>query len=353
MSDLDLLNQFWKATETEKHLAPYKGLVRRARPYTLDADATDLVTELASGETVRDKIAIYRRLSRLPFEVVWIEFDYMDRFKARQRLGTVSLTEAPEDAPTKMGFMLERVTETIWRCLTVVYYPKGLTNSGRSCDVYGAVFVVSTEGPVEFRSWIRDPAMREGVKAINDQSGGMLGWGFGVRKNGEDFNVAPPELRDTVAVDLAPSYEPIIRKVISRDPMMSARQATAQMITDSLNEIKGDLRFVCAGLAMLNEVPTTIRDVQREGTARVGGRLKPFMVNRIVSVAIPKKRGRVRKVMATLKLAERHMRRHEVAGHWKTVVLKGGERERRWIKNYHRGDASLGYVNQIREVVSS
>ena len=353
MSDLDLLNQFWKATETEKHLAPYKGLVRRARPYTLDADATDLVTELASGETIRDKIAIYRRLSRLPFEVVWIEFDYMDRFNTRQRLGTVALTEAPEDAPTKMGFMLERITETEWRCLTVISYPEGITGSGRSCDVFGAVFVVSTEGPVEFRSWVRDPAMRDGVKAMNEQSAGMLGWGFGVRQNGEDFNVAPPELRDTVAVDLAPSYEHIIHRVIENEPMKSARQVTSKLMLDSLNEIKGDLRFVCAGLAMLNEVPITTREVRREGTNRIAGRLKPFMVNRIVSVAIPKTKGRVRKVMATLKLAERHMRRHEVAGHWKTVILKGGERERRWIKNYERGDASLGYVHQIREVTAS
>lgn len=353
MSDLDLLNQFWKATETEKHLAPYKGLVRRARPYTLDADATDLVTELSSGESIRDKIAIYRRLSRLPFEVVWIEFDYMDRFKARQRLGTVQFLESPDGVPTKMGFMLERLTETEWRCMTVVSYPEGVTQSGRSCDVFGAVFVVSTEGPIEFRSWVRDPGMREGVKEMNRQHGGMLGWGFGVRRNGQDYNTMPPELIDTVAVDLAPSYEHIVGKLVEREPMKSARQVTVQMIMESLNEIKGDLRFVCAGLAMLNEVPTTVREVRREGTNRIAGRLKPFMVNRIVSVAIPKTRGRVRKVMAALKLAERHMRRHEVAGHWKTVILKGGERERRWIKNYHRGDASLGYVHQIREVTTS
>lgn len=355
MSDLDLLNQFWKATESEKHLAPYKGLVRRARPYTFDADATDLVTELASGETINEKIAIYRRLSRLPFDVVWIEFDYMDRFKARQRLGTVQLTEKPDEAPTKMGFMLERLTETEWRCLTVISYPEGVTNSGRTCDVFGAVFVVSTEGPVEFRSWVRDPGMREGVKHMNSQRAGGLGWGFGVRQNGQEFNSIPPELDQTVAVDLPPSFEYIISRILQTgaDPTITAKQHTTKLMLDSLNEIKGDLRFVCAALATLNEVPVNMREVRREGSNRVGGRMKPFMVNRIVSVAIPKTRGRVRKVMAMLKLAERHMRRHEVAGHWKVVTLKGGLKERRWIKNYERGDASLGYVHQIREVTSS
>ena len=355
MSDLDLLNQFWKATETEKHLAPYKGLVRRARPYTLDADATDLVTELASGESIKDKIAIYRRLSRLPFEVVWVEFDYMDRFKARQRMGTIQLLESPDDAPTKMGFMLERLTDTEWRCLTVVSYPKEKTQSGRTCDVFGAVFVVSTEGPFEFRSWIRDPGMRDGVKHMNEQHGGMLGWGFGVNQNGQDYNIMPPELMDTVAVDLAPSFEYIINQITRQHyaETTTVKQHTIRMMMESLNEIKGDLRFVCAGLAMLNEVPTTLREVRREGSNRIAGRLKPFMVNRIVSVAIPKTKGRVRKIGAMLRLAERSMRRHEVAGHWKTVVLKGGERERRWIKNYERGDASLGYVHQIREVSRS
>ena len=355
MADLDLLNQFWKSTESEKHLAPYKGLVRRARPYALDTDATDLVTELSSGDTINEKIAIYRRLSRLPFDVVWIEFDYMDRFNARQRLGTVQLSEKPEDAPTKMGFMLERLTETEWRCLTVVAYPEGITPSGRACDVFGTVCVVSTEGPVQFRSWIRDPGMRDGVKHMNEQRAGGLGWGFGVRQNGQDFNTIPPELDQTVAVDLAPSFEYIINKIVEggSTPTTTVKQHTVRLMMESLNEIKGDLRFVCAALAMVNEVPITLATVQREGSTRVGGRIKPFMVNRVVTVNIPKKRGRARKVMAMLKLAERSMRRHEVAGHWKTVTLKGGLKERRWIKNYERGDASLGYVHQIREVVSS
>lgn len=351
MSDLDLLNQFWKATESEKHLAPYKGLVRRARPYTFDADATELVTNLSSGDTINEKIAIYRRLARLPFEVVWIEFDYMDRFKARERLGTVSALESIENAPTKMGFMLERLTETEWRCLTVVSYPEAATPSGRTCDVFGSVFVVSTEGPVEFRSWIRDPNMREGVKFMNEQRAGGLGWGFGVRKNGQDHNSIPPELDQTVAVDLAPSFEYII-DLITKDKRSTTKQQTIRLMTDSLNEIKGDLRFVCAALATINEVPITLATVRREGSTRVSGRLKPFMVNRIISVNIPKTRGRERKVMSMLRLAERSMRRHEVAGHWKTVTLKGGVKERRWIKNYERGDASLGYVNQIREVTS-
>ena len=131
MSDLDLLNQFWKASESEKHLGVYKGLVRRARPYTLDAEATELVTELSSGDTIKDKLAIYRRLSRLPFEVVWIEFDYLDRFRARQRLGTVQLNETPDDAPEKMGFMLERLTETTWRS-TSIRTPETSTTSGIS-----------------------------------------------------------------------------------------------------------------------------------------------------------------------------------------------------------------------------
>lgn len=350
MADLDLLNQFWKATESEKHLACYKGAVRRARPYTLDADATELVTELSSGETIQSKLLIYRRLARLPFDVMWIEFDYNDRLNMRRALQTVPANEDIENAPLKMGFMIEKVTETQWRALTVASFRD--SESGRTCDTFGAVHVVSTEGPVDFRTHARDPAVREVVKKANAEKYGLLGWGFGVRdSDGTDHNTYLPELDGTTAVDVAPSVERIITTI--RDNQKARYDIAKEQLFIACGELKGDLRFICAALALLNEVPLTVRSIQREGSTRVGGSIKPFMVNRIVSVAIPKTKGRVRKIGAMLRLAERSMRRHEVAGHWKTVVLKGGERERRWIKNYERGDASLGYVHQIREVSRS
>lgn len=350
MADLDLLNMFWKATESEKHLSVYKGLVRRARPYMFDADATELITELSSGDTIQSKLLIYRRLSRLPFDVMWIEFDYKDRLNMRRQLQTLPAYEDIEDAPVKMGFLLEKVTETQWRALTVASFQD--TPSGRTCDTFGAVHVVSTEGPVEFRSHARDPAIREVVKEANQQNYGLLGWGFGVRtKTGEEVNTYLPELVGTTAVDVAPSVERIITTI--RESQKARYDVAKEQLFVACGELKGDLRFICAALALLNEVPVTMKAVQKEGKTRIGGMIKPYLVNRLVSVAIPKKKGRVRKIGAMLRLAERSMRRHEVAGHWKTVILKGGVREHRWIKNYERGDASLGYVTQIREVTKS
>jgi len=39
----DLLNDFERAAEKEKHLRCYSSLIRRARPYTLDDDAVGLI----------------------------------------------------------------------------------------------------------------------------------------------------------------------------------------------------------------------------------------------------------------------------------------------------------------------
>lgn len=332
----DLLNQFWKLCEAKNHLSVYKGLVRRARPYRLDGDATELITELSSGETIIEKLAIYRRLARLPFDVVWIEFDFFDRFIVRQRLGTAPIGEVPEGTPDRIGFMLERLSDTEWRCLVVVSYPEN------RCDVFGSAFIVSTEGPVSFKSWIKNPDIKTAVTKLNNDNVGQLGWGIGT---------IPNHLENSVYVDLAPSYEPIVSWLQETKPFISFDDHVKDAVMQSLNEVKGDLRFLCAALAVINEVPITFTELKREGVQRIGGALKPFMVNRIVSINVPKKRGRTKKVMSMLRLAERQMRRHEVAGHWKTVI-KGGVRERRWINNYERGDASLGYVHQLREVTS-
>lgn len=345
---MDLLNEFWRATESEKHLASYKSLVRRARPYSFDADAVDLITELSSGETIHDRLHLYRKLARLPFDVVWMELSYADRDAARRRLGTVNVPPQ-DDLPINMGFLIERVADTQWRVLTVVEYPEGVTGSGRTTDTFGTLLTVSTEGPVQASSRVKDPSMREVVEEMNREGYGAMGWGMGVTTRDGVVLDDSPKLNMSVHFDMAPSYEYIISQ---KDELVSERKArTRNLMTASANELRGDLRWVVAALALINEVPLKISDVRRPGNMRVGGSLRPYMVNRTIEIAIPKTRGRFRKVLSMMRTAERAMRRHEVAGHWRTVT-KNGVKERRWIEHYERGDASLGFVRQVREVKS-
>lgn len=358
----DLLNDFWKATESEKHLRSYSSLVRRARPYTLDDDAVGLLTELASGPTINDKLATYRILARLPFDVIWIEMNYDARFNARVKIGT-SFGARPKDAPTRMGWIMERITDTMWRATTVIQYED---EKGRlATDAFGITHVVSTEGKVEFRSFARDPGMREVVKSLNEPSEfyengegvtltHALGWGFGdMPQDGRTTYVTlPRHLNGSNAVDISPGTENMILSM-SEPASVKLKRARETMMV-SCRELQGDLRFLCATLATLNEVPLTYVDVRQPGKMRSGGNIREYMVNRIVTIAIPKKRGRLNKVLGLLRLAERRMRRHEVSGYWQTVYSGPGRtvKERRWINEYMRGDAQLGYVRQEREVVA-
>lgn len=356
----DLLNEFALAAEKEKHLQCYRGLIRRARPYSLDDDATALITELASGPTIRDKLGIYRILARLPFDVVWIELSYLARYYARVALGT-SVGDPPKDVPDRMGWIMERLSPTVWRATTVVRYADpAATESGRTVDTFGATHVLSTEGPLDFRSSARDPVCRQAVMEINERDRELgssviaaLAWGFGEDRTTDKRVMKiglPSHLAYSNAVDLAPSFEPIMQHV-SKNVLSVKLARTKKAILDSAVELQGDLRFLVAALATLNEVPVTYTDFKPPGTRRIGGAIKEFMVNRTVTIAIPKKRGRTAKVMKMLRLAETRMRRHEVAGYWKRVRYGDGRVERRWINEYMRGDAALGYVRQQREIV--
>ena len=379
MADLDLLNDFWRETEKEKHLACYTRTLRRARPYTLDDDAVELITVLASGPTINEKLGLYRSLARLPFDTIWIELNYNARYNARVNLGT-SEGEKPKDTPDRMGWLMERVSETVWRATTIIRYtPDGLSAveerdrhtiiprdfSGRQVDTYAVTHVVSTEGKLQFHSFARDPVLRQAVMEMNEpnekypngeDSGCSIvqavAWGFGeVSPTGKRLIGLPSHLIGANAVDLPPSYEMILERVSKGVPSVKRERLKKHMLEGSV-ELQGDLRFLCAALATINEVPTVINEVRQPGNMRVGGAMKPFMINRVVSIGIPKTRGRVRKVMGMLRLAEKRMRAHEVGGHWKTVYSGPGRTvaERRWINDYQRGDASLGFVRQEREV---
>lgn len=362
----DLLNAFAAEIEREKHLSCYRGLVRRARPYTLDDDATALITELASGPTINDKLATYRILARLPFETVWIELSYDARYYARVALGT-SYGEKPKDVPDRMGWLMERVTETTWRATTVTRYDPNATGSGRTVDTFGVTHVISTEGPVQFRSFIRDPVIREAVMEMNQPHPGhdtsMIGavlWGFGdpigiSQASGQrEISIGlPSHLEGSTAADLPLSWEPMMQRICKGKTDREKKALVKKHMMQSAVELQGDLRFLMATLATLNEVPITYADFKPEGKRRIAGAIKEYMVNRVVTIAIPKRRGRTNKVMKMLRLAEIRMRRHEVGGYWKRVHYGDGRVERKWINNYWRGDAQLGYVHQVREVVEA
>lgn len=355
----DLLNDFWRESENEAHLKCFTNLIRQARPYTLDDDAVDLITEISSGKTISEKLSIYRKLARIPFETIWIELNYAVRHSTQKRLGT-NVSELSVDSPIKMGWLIRRIDDTTWRATTVAQF--STSNSGRKVDVFGCDQILSTEGIINYTSTARDPMVRKAVNELNthipakiiDDGDGNIDisssqafmWGFGSKKVS-----IPRHLARINALELSPSFENII-KTISKTEKEKFDNTIKQM-KNSCSELRGDLRFLCAALALINEVPMTYRNHQQPGVARVGGRLRPYMINRVVSITIPKTRGRTTKIMSMLRLAERAIRRHEVCGHWRNINQTDGTIKKIWIKEHMRGDASLGFVKQERIVEKS
>lgn len=352
----DLLNDFWKAAESERHLTCYKGAIRRARPYSLDDDAVGLITELSSGPSITDKLSIYRLLARLPFEEIFIEFNYQARFDARKRLGTARTASIPESAPDVMGWLLKRLSDTSWKATTVVRFRPDQTASGREVDTFGVTHVVSTEGPLKYRSIAKDPIIQEVINTLNDEMlFPAIMWGLAADVEGSitGSNVSYPEhLCGTNAIEIDPSWEHILQTAYGTRSERERRALYRKQIESAGVELMGDLRFITTALATLNEVPMTFRDVRPQGSMRIGGRVREYMVNRVVTIALPKKRGLTTKVLKMLRLAEIRMRRHEVSGYFRRVRHADGTVERRWVKDYMRGDASLGYVRQEREVTA-
>lgn len=362
---IDLLNEFQREADRRQHLKCYSSLIRRARPYTLDDDSVHLITELASAEDISSKLASYRRLARLPFEVVWIEMDYAARFAAMKAAGSIE-GDMPEDAPLRIGWLLQQITDTSWRSVSIVQYDPGLTESGRSVDAFAIANVVSTEGPLEnFYPVSRDPEIREAVTRMNGPAhavanseeydiamGQVAAWGLGSQKTGKKLMHLPEHLIGSNAIDLPLSWEPIIEKVSAGMSRSKKVDLVMKHMAESMNEVLGDLRFLCTALATLNNVPLTYEDFRRPGTRMIAGGMKPYMINRLVRIGLPKTLRRTKTIKGMLKLAERSMRRHEVSGYWKNVRCGPGRSQvkKTWVTSYWRGDASLGFVNQEREV---
>lgn len=98
-------------------------------------------------------------------------------------------------------------------------------------------------------------------------------------------------------------------------------------------------------MALVNVVSTTMTESKRKtGHRLIGGKLRPYFNSTTVTISLPTK-----KVLSqfgkALKDPKFRMRRHEVRGHFRHYLNADGTlKHRKWVENYDRGDASLGWV---------
>jgi hypothetical protein len=373
----DFLNDVYREVYQRKPLAVYRHLFRRAVPFTLDAASTRLVTELA---TIPSKCDLYRHLARLPYDVVWLEYDYVEKVRTQIKLGTRKSPYDPEGEPNRMGYLLERLTETRWRVMSWV----SVTVTDRNMSIYAKLnniplksgeevietmppmFILDTEGTIQgYKSICRDPALVHAVQHTIDTDAApcAVAWGLGASEE-QHVWALHPSLINTVCVDLPPDWE----YLMGRDsPRPHERRDLLQAVLPAvMKEQSGLMRFLCAALASITSAPTILTERQKPGSFRADGRMRNYKVNSVVTLHIPGKRTLTVKHMISLfRGAKRQMARHQVHGFWRTTTneVRPGERwqwlysqrhrELRWhiwINDFERGDASLGYVLRNYEV---
>ena len=375
----DFLNEVYKEVYQRKSLAMYRGLMRRAVPFSLDAASTRLVTELAVDTT---KISLYRTLARLPYEAVWLEYDYQEKVRTQIKLGTRTRPFQRDEEPNKMGYLIERLTPTRWRMLSFVRCSvtkdntdvhRALTRSSLQpgdeiIETMPPMFILDTESSTQgYQTTTRDAALHHAVQHSidTDDAPCAVAWGIGVEDDKRVFAMLPNLLK-TVTIDLPPDWE----VTMYRDsPSPHKRRDLLQAVLPAtMKEQSGVMRFLCAALASITSAPTILTERKKQGTFRADGRMREYKVNNVVTLHVPgKKTITVKHLLKAFQGAKRRMARHQVHGFWRTTVATDcpgdrwqwlySQRHRQmrwhiWINDFERGDATLGYVLRNYEVTT-
>lgn len=382
----DLLNLVWKSAWERKSYSWYRPLLRKAVPFTFDKAATRLITELASKP---EKCPLYRTLARLPYEAIWVEYDYVEKVRTQMELGSRS-KESPynvSEEPVACGYLIERLSETRWRLsmwtqMLITAENRGTfikrdlaglkTNPGDTLlETMPIMMILDTETHIDgYRTLSRDPALTHGLQDLIDTSESPSGLAWGVidkekpttTEDGKPVVHIPQWATRSVCFDLPPDWEKTFQPLTPHQ-----KRTTVINVFDGVaQEYFGILRWVCAALATINSMePDGLLETKEKrppGSFRASGQLRPYKTNRHITIKLPgRSRPTTKHLLKLFQGAKRRMARHHVRGFWRTTAkqVSPGERwqwlysarhrEMRWIiwvNEFDRGDAALGYVQR-------
>jgi hypothetical protein len=392
-SNLDLLNAFWADLHNPKTwktyhddrrrfaqdtYARYRMALAQARPFSIDERALKIAYKLSleSPEAVVKRLM----LARLPFPKTWIEYDFHARVRIADHLGSGTGEGIAWDSPYRIGYLIEEAPNDaqMWAVTTITLpqSAQGLPAGARtemSCVTW-LVDTLNRRPPLQIGGFKQMPlSLCEGMvqdRLDLDKSGypsiRHLGWGYSASDDAAAaFKVdrmrimAVPEcLENSINIGLTP----LMQNVCGLPDVNTNR--LQQIILNNAVEMRGDVRILVALLSLINEVPIIKEYVRPSGRVHMGGVIRPYLQNTIVKIDIPTRRymSVVRNILRNAQIQAKA--RHEVRGHWRTIVHKHthervrrlpdgtierkwiheGELERVWVESHERGDASLGYV---------
>lgn len=384
----ELFNLFWQdcnetvpkgqswTKDVQEMYFRYRQAMFKASAFQLSHSAVELLDYLTQVQPARMRERL--ELSRLPFPKTWIELDYHHRLKHLYSLGRI---EPPtvEAEPTRLGFLLEEADNDPLQWMVSIFtaMPSDRAPEDARAGIYPLRWFVDTQCRGMPEQMIIDKrlhfafgqrtswTMADGNRPRFDILSAM-GYGYDtddprtlpagheaariLLDDTETHVVIAPQLRQSISIGI----EPIVK--VTR--LEGDTKGTARIILKSLAESRGDVRFLCTALALINDVPVEFTPSRRPGKFFTMRGPKPFLNSTIVNISIPTKR-RLKEVDRMLRHKEHeiHKRRHAVRGHWRTSdhrvnekwIWRWSEKHRSyrwsiWIPNHFRGNADLGWV---------
>lgn len=404
---MDLLNQVWRDLNNTKiwkkapdsirslyreHYSNYRRILPQARPFNLSNRALEVALEMSMDGP--NKMAERLFMARLPFPKVWIELDFHERVRIGERLGIAGPLD--ESAPKRLGWLLQEdpVDQNRWSAITWASVdnnsPVHVPHQGEMLTSPSTVaWLVDTanENPPEKVGMVNgiDKSFLDGYVEISDsadekigkeawRSFAHLGWGWKAASLSESTisSFYDPMRQLTVAPQLQNSinvgWEPLSYQIWKQN--LATSDIRNQYVTTAV-ESRGDVRLLVTLLALINEVPTIETPYEKKGSfTGSGGAIRRYLTNKTVTINIPSRKP-LRQIRSLFsKKIKSRKARHEVRGHWRTIVHKHdhwrketlpdgtidrifiskGQVERVWINSHERGDAGVGYVKHDYQV---
>lgn len=294
-----------------------------ARRFVLDDEMSAFTTDLAYAplEKYDQAGAIaamddLRRLSRLPHSSMWIELNMRRRCERARAYGIEHRAEGPH----RIGWLLMQhpQIETAFMALhcvsdTIVGGDYENLKPVASAATFGYQWRADDDGPL---AWLP-------LKLIDHPESTLTGF-MGYKSDFAGLVETPFLKRGKKLLDAVPFVH----------------------LRSHVNELAGDLRYLWALLAAINDVPVGYETVRPSKGYVSRGVYRKYLEHSVIHLKVPHRVSI--KVLATQVMGIARRRAHQVRGHWRRNHKKPGERM--WVREHVRGDDRLGFVTHDYQV---
>lgn len=359
----------------------YRNWMKQSTRFVLSDELVEMACQLATQDTLAGDML---HIARLPFNVVWFEYDQHHLYRTMDKLGfAIGNIANIHTASKQSGTLMVRDPNNYTRYTCFKFDDSSKMNRA---EVDSVCTVIDTENPIG-----KDYSLF-GVEVLTKH---MFKAAFSKQLAGEILKESAVDAISKMSfvqslqpcgfhaedIDMAKKYPWILNVSMASEPIMSAishaifklegkkfdvgTDVLAGTMANSCKEQRGHARFLIAVLSLINEVPVITNAVPATGYKTVGMNKIRYMSYSNILLKVPKTEP-TRFVLNRIKGAIDSRRRHKVRGHWAHSHLIGKKncdhvwlkltenREecnlcgklRWWRKEHMRGDATKGYVDQ-------